>query len=351
MRPQRADPSRAPDGGRRRPVRQAGGTGSGQDARWPGRPEQGANAEAAQPVQQPDTAAGQPSWQTARQSDREAAGSSGRQRADPVLTSRIAASLAQHQPGWLLPRPSVLARRYHVTSGQVTAAIDELAARHLVRLLPDGKACRVSPADYMLELESQHGLAARVEPLHGQLGCKSKSVAWHSVRPDIESALGIAPGEPVSILQMFWTLSGRPAAATTTYLAGPAAEKVLAAIEEAGLDSLRTILPTPSARVAMSGSGRDGLAEPDAQPLTMHALHIEMQQPPPWAAKALRLSAGESAIGITVSYAERAESGAAALTVAVLRPSEFRVIVDSVVTPAQAPGLGNPLLARPRATG
>ena len=280
----------------------------------------------------------------------DAAAPSDRQPADPVLTSRIAASLAQHQPGWLLPRPSVLARRYHVATTEVTAAIDELAARHLVRLLPDGKACRISPADYMLQLDGQHGLSARVEPLHGQLRCRSKSVAWHVVRPDVESALGIAPGESVCILQMLWTISGRPAAATTTYLAGPSAGKVLAGIEATDVESLRTILPMPPGSAGADGD-HDDPAESDAPELIPHALHIEMQQPPPWAARVLRLSACDSAIGITVSYAEPADGRAAALTVAVLRPSEFRVIVDSVVPLAQAADHGNPQLAWPRATG
>ncbi len=261
--------------------------------------------------------------------------------ADHVLTSRIAASLAQHQPGWLLPRPSVLARRYHVARTEVMAAIDELAARHPVRLLPDGKACRVSPADYMLQLEGQHSLSVRVEPLHGQPRCRSKSVAWHAVRPDIEAALGSAPGEPVCILQMLWTLSGQPAAATMTYLAGRAAEKVLAGIEVTDVESLRTLLPMPSALVGTADGDQDDSAESGAPALIPHALHLEMQQPPPWAARVLRLSACDSAIGITVSYAEPAGGSAAALTIAVLRPSEFRVIVDSVVPLAQAPGLAS----------
>src|ERR1700758_2978835 len=63
-----------------------------------------------------------------------------------VLANRIAAAIARHKPGWTLPRQSVLARRYNVTTRQVAAAIDELAARQLIRLLPDGNACRVSPA-------------------------------------------------------------------------------------------------------------------------------------------------------------------------------------------------------------
>jgi len=270
-----------------------------------------------------------------------------REPVDPILTGRIAASVAQHQPGWLLPRPSVLARRYHVTTEQVTSAIDELAARHLIRLRPDGKAYRISPADYLLELESQHGLSARVEPLHGQLSCRSKSVAWHPVRREVESALRIPAGDPVCILQMLWTLSGQPAAATTTYLAGPAAEKILAQIEVTDLEAFRTILPMPPA----DGATGDGDAEPGGPALIPHALHIEAQQPPPWAARALRLSACDSAIGITVSYAQPADGGAVAYTAAVLRPSEFRVIVDSVVTPGQAANFGDPLLARPRNTG
>src|SRR5258708_6909659 len=231
--------------------------------------------------------------------------------ADHVLTSRIAASLAQHQPGWLLPRPSVLARRYHVARTEVMAAIDELAARHPVRLLPDGKACRVSPADYMLQLEGQHSLSVRVEPLHGQPRCRSKSVAWHAVRPDIEAALGSAPGEPVCILQMLWTLSGQPAAATMTYLAGRAAEKVLAGIEVTDVESLRTLLPMPSALVGTAHGHQDDAPESAAPALIPHALHLEMQQPPPWAARVLRLSACDSAIGITVSYAEPARGSAA----------------------------------------
>jgi DNA-binding GntR family transcriptional regulator len=246
--------------------------------------------------------------------------------ADQVLTNRLAAALAHHKPGWTLPRPSVLARRYNVTTRQVAAAIDELAARHLIRVLPDGKACRVSPAEYMFDLAGQHGLVARVEPLHGQLICKSHSVAWHPVRADISAALGIATDELACILQMLWTVGGEPAAATTSYLAGPAADPFLAALNGADSGSLHAILPMPPTRSAAPDS--QGLE----RVLVPHALRIEMQQPPPWAARILRLSARDPAIDITVRYAEAADGDAAALTVAVLRPDHFRVIVDSVVT-------------------
>jgi DNA-binding GntR family transcriptional regulator len=282
--------------------------------------------------------------------------------ADNVLTNRIAATLAHHPPGWLLPRPSVLARRYHVTTKQVAAAIDELVARHLIRILPDGQACRISPAEYMLELEGQQGLAARAEPLHGTLTCKSQSVAWHSVRADIASVLGIAPGESACILQMLWTVGGMPAAATTTYLVEQAAKPLLSALENAELEAFRTILPMPPSQAMFTqpdasaaaqaseplpGAESDADDDPDdattesdaflATALVPSSLHIEMQQPPPWAAKALRLAACDSAIGISVRYTDATAGRPAALTVAVLRPDEFRVIVDSVVTPLPAP--------------
>jgi DNA-binding GntR family transcriptional regulator len=275
-----------------------------------------------------------PFWVDARdsavQGEQERSGDHGA--AVSILTNRIAAALAHHQPGWLLPRPSVLARRYNVTTRQIEAAIDELAARHLLRVRPDGRACRISPAEYMLELEGQHGLAAHVEPVHGTLACRSHSIAWHSVRADIARVLGIAPGEPACIVQMLWTVSGSPAAATTIYLAEPTAKPVVAAVENGELAAFRTILPMPPTRSAYSANS----AEPDGLLLDMlipSSLHIEMQQPPPWAAKALRLSASDSAIGISVSYTDAATNQPAALAVAVLRPGEFRVTVDSVVAP------------------
>lgn len=245
-----------------------------------------------------------------------------------------------------------------MTTRQVAAAIDELAARHLIRILPDGQARRISPAEYLLDLAGQHGLAARAEPVHGTLACKSQSIAWHSVRADIAKVLGIAPGEPACILQMLWTVSGSPAAATTTYLAEQMAKPLVTAMENAELEAFRTILPmTPTSsavnsaradepdgsnpQLSASQGGTpncpDGTAgAPDVfltETLVPSSLHIEMQQPPPWAAKALRLSASDSAIGISVSYTDAATGKPGALTVAVLRPGEFRVVVDSVVAP------------------
>jgi hypothetical protein len=247
------------------------------------------------------------------------------QAADGVLVSRLAATLAHHEPGWMLPRPTILARRYDVPIEQVSAAIDELAARQLVRRLADGQACRTSPAQYLLQLAGQPGLRTRVEPVRGQLCCKSRTVAWHSVRTDIGWALGIAAGEQACILRLLWTADGDPAALSTSYLAERLARPLLPAMEQSEPQALRTILPLPAAAAADDlGTGR----------LELRALHIEMQLPPPWAAKALRLSACEQATVVTVSYGDPARDPAAgALTVAVLRADLLRVAVESAAMP------------------
>ena len=82
-----------------------------------------------------------------------------------VLADRMAAALVHHEPGWRLPRLTALARRYNVSAAQVDAAIDELAARHLVRRLPDGQVYRASPAEYRIPIEGIAGLASRVDPM------------------------------------------------------------------------------------------------------------------------------------------------------------------------------------------
>jgi DNA-binding transcriptional MocR family regulator len=70
-----------------------------------------------------------------------------------VLADRMAAALVQHEPGWRLPRLTAMARRFNVSAAEIDAAIDELAARHLLRRLPDGQVYRASPAEYRVPLE------------------------------------------------------------------------------------------------------------------------------------------------------------------------------------------------------
>lgn len=62
-------------------------------------------------------------------------------------------ALVHHEPGWRLPRYTVLARRYNVSTAEIDAAISALVGRHLIRRLPDGQVHRVSAAEYLIPLE------------------------------------------------------------------------------------------------------------------------------------------------------------------------------------------------------
>jgi hypothetical protein len=63
------------------------------------------------------------------------------------------------------------------------------------------------------------------------------------------------------------------------------------------------------------------------------ALHVEMQPPPPSIARSLRLSAGQPAAKVTVRFDDPATDRPAALTVAVLRPELFRIVVQTAEAP------------------
>jgi hypothetical protein len=135
-----------------------------------------------------------------------------------VLADRIAATLAHREPGWRLPRYTAMARRYHVSTAEIVAAIGELAARHLIRRLPDGQVYRASPAEYLIPLEGVPGLASHVDPMGAELTCRSRQVSWRQVPGDIAWALRIPPSEPACVIRLRWTMNGEPAASTVTYL-------------------------------------------------------------------------------------------------------------------------------------
>src|SRR5262249_5066161 len=138
--------------------------------------------------------------------------------ATEVLADRIAVALAHHEPGWRLPRYSALARRYHVSTAEIDAAVDELATRRLIRRLPDGQLYRASPAESLIPLEGVGGLVSHVDPMGGELTCRSRQVSWRRVPEDIRWALRIPPSEEVCVVRLAWTANGEPAAFTVTYL-------------------------------------------------------------------------------------------------------------------------------------
>ena len=238
-----------------------------------------------------------------------------------VLADRLAATLVHHEPGWRLPRPSALARRYNVRPAQVEQAVRELAARHLIRQLPDGQLYRASPAEYLIPVQGVPRLGAHLDPMGGEVSCRKRKVSWRRVPEDIGWALGIPPADSVCAIKCHWSVNGEPAAISTTYLTAEAAGEVC----EVGDD--RDPVSFDYELCGFARSDDSALARP---PLGVPAaLHMEMQPPPSSIARGLRLGAGQPAAMITVRFDDQASGRAVALTVAALRADMFRIVVDS----------------------
>jgi hypothetical protein len=257
-----------------------------------------------------------------------------------VLADRIAAMLAHREPGWRLPRYTAMARRYHVSTSEIDAAIGELAARHLIRRLPDGQVYRASPAEYLIPLEGVPGLASHLDPMGAEVTCRSPQVSWHQVPEDIGWALRIPPLEPACVVRRRWTMNGEPAASTVTYLpagvTGPTAaypaeggppEREIGAVTGLSLLPLASVPEQP-------GRERAGLV-PAGRP---SALHFELQLPPPAVARSLRLAPGQPAAMVAVRFDDPETERPVALTFAAIRPDLFRIVVESGESPV--PGSG-----------
>jgi len=96
--------------------------------------------------------------------------------------------------------------------------MSELAGRRLVRRLPDGQVHRISPAEYLIPLEGVPCLSSRIDPLAGELTCRSRQASWRRVAGDICWALRVDPAEQVHVVRAVWAAGGEPAAYVTTYL-------------------------------------------------------------------------------------------------------------------------------------
>jgi DNA-binding GntR family transcriptional regulator len=246
-----------------------------------------------------------------------------------VLADRIAAALVHHEPGWRLPRHTALARRYNVSTAEIDAAVDNLAARRLVRRLPDGQLYRVSPAEYLLPIEGVPGLGSYADPMGGQIACRSRQASWRQVPEDIGWALQIPPADPVGVIRVQWTADGEPAAFCTTYLlkemAGPfIGSEGAAPAPPPALPPGLPLLPITAPRAHQDPGHGDlvSVGEP-------RAVHVEFQPPPPSVARSLRLSAGQPAALVTARFDDPRASRPVALTIAVLRPDLFRIVVES----------------------
>ena len=251
-----------------------------------------------------------------------------------VLADRLAAALVHHEPGWRLPRHTALARRFNASTAQIDAAVEELAARHLIRRLPDGQLYRASPAEYLIPLEGVSHLISHVDPMGSELVCRSRQVSWRRVPEDIGWALGVGSADSVCVVRFLWAADGVPAALSTTYLPRDLAGRFTGTVP--GPVGATGLLPL-TAHPGMPDTQRDELV-PAGRP---SALSVEMQPPPPSVARSLRLSAGQPAAIVTVRFDDPATSRPVALTVAVLRPDLFRIAVQSADLPLPDGGQGS----------
>jgi len=296
-----------------------------------------------------------------RADDVRRAGSRRRRVSAGVLADRMAATLVHHEPGWRLPRLTAMARRFNVSAAEIDAAVDELAARHLLRRLPDGQVYRASPAEYRVPLEGLSGLASHVDPMGGQLVCKSRQVSRRRPPEDIGRSLGLGAGEPVLAIRCVWTVGGEPGALSASYLPerlarlwpdlgappfaplgdGPPVDGLpvdgLPVDGPAGGEAAGPLPgePQAGAPAAAGGAGSPareaGPAGPAPPPVAAQAraLQIELAPPPPSVARSLRLAAGELVATVTVSFEDPAGRRPVAITTAMLRPDLFRIVIEA----------------------
>jgi len=254
-----------------------------------------------------------------------------------VLADRIAANLIHHEPGWRLPRQSALARRFNASMSEIDSALEDLIGRHLIRRLPDGQLYRASPADYLIQLAGMPGLASHIDPMGAVISCRSFHVSCRRPPEKIALALGIE-ADSVYVVRLMWTANGQPAALATTYLA--TAPAGLAMGEQPTTPSMAlTVLPPVLARPDGPDQGPDS-----AGPFVARAVSVEMLPPPPSVARTLRLPTGASTTLVTVRFDDITSRTPAAVTVMVLHPDLFRVILEWSDGPNDALGSWAPAL-------
>lgn len=235
--------------------------------------------------------------------------------ASGVLADRIAAALVHREPGWRLPRRSALARRYNVSIAEIDAAIGELVRRSLIRRLPDGQLYRASPAEYLIPVEGVAGLTTRLDPMGGELTCQARHVSQRDAPQDIAWALGVSGEAQVRIVRCVWVADGEPVAISTAYVPEPAAES------QAGPDpgTFESLLRTPPGTAGSAGAAH------------ARAIDLELAPPQPSVARSLRLVPGQAAISVTIRFDDPDTCTPAGLTVVVLKPGLFRIVIQAGV--------------------
>ena len=240
-----------------------------------------------------------------------------------VLADRIAAALVHREPGWRLPRRSALARRYNVSMPEIDAAISELVRRSLIRRLPDGQLYRASPAEYLIPVEGLVGLATRLDPMGSEVTCQARHVSQRDAPQDVAWALGVDGEARVRIVRSVWAAAGEPVAISTAYVREAFADSLAGEVPGFFEDMLRTVPGPASSGPASSGAASSG------DTLYARAADLELSPPQPSVARSLRLAPGQPAISVTIRFDDPATREPAGLTVVILKPELFRVVIHA----------------------
>jgi DNA-binding GntR family transcriptional regulator len=235
--------------------------------------------------------------------------------ASGVLADRMAAALVHREPGWRLPRRSALARRYNVSLTEIDAAVADLSRRSLVRRLPDGQLYRASPADYWIPVEGTAGLGTRLDPMGGTIACQTRHVSRREAPQDVAWALHMPSTASIRVVRCVWVSAGDPAAVSTAYLHDPPGGEDTDAEPDQELSSVGTVL-----------NGRPAAA-----------VSMELVPPQPSIARSLRLSPGQPVITVTIRFDDPATGEPTGLTVVMLKPELFRVVIDTTGAPVRMP--------------
>jgi hypothetical protein len=156
--------------------------------------------------------------------------------------------------------------------------------------------------------------------------CRSRQVTWRLPPEDIVWALRLEANQQVCVVRFLWTAGGEPAALCTSYVPGDLATEAGSAAP-AGLPPVLNLLQLTGVAEEPDAGDRDQGGQMSAG--VPAAVQIELQAPPPAVARSLRLTAGQPAIMVTVRFDELDTGRPVALTVAVLRPDMFRVVVQT----------------------
>jgi hypothetical protein len=206
------------------------------------------------------------------------------------------------------------------------------------------------------------GLQSRIDPMAGELTCRTRQASWRRVPEDIGWALRIDPAEQVWVVHTVWAAGDEPAAYVTAYLSAGTAGAIpgidLPGADESGAPAAAGTAGEPAGIPAggETGEAAGARAPPGSDPAAVGAmgepaaLHVDMQPPPPSIARSLRLAAGQPAAKVTVRFDDPATGRPAALTVAVLRPELFRIVVQTAEVPLPGGKAGSALGAWARAT-